>query len=79
MRARVIDDFDGVASEWGLTSAEKTAAQALLDVKQAGSVSDFCRPLVKAGVHPLQALMALHVIYGDHRRRREASEGVSKQ
>ncbi len=78
MRARVIDDFDGVAAEWGLTSEEKTASQALLDVKQAGSVSDFCRPLVKAGVHPLQALMALHVIYGDHRRRREAAEGVPK-
>ena len=77
MRTRVIDDFDGVAARWGLSSEEKKAAEALLDVKQAGSVSDYCRPLVKAGVHPLQALMALHVIYVDHRRRNEAAEGSS--
>ncbi len=77
MRSRVIDDFDGVTAERGLTSEEKKAAEALLDVQEAGSVSDYCRPLVKAGVHPLQALMALHVIYVDHRRRREAAENVS--
>ena len=77
MRASLIDDFDGVTAQWGLSSKEKRAAEALLDVKQAGSVSDYCRPLVKAGVHPLQALMALHVIYVDHRRRKEAAEGSS--
>ena len=78
MRARVIDDFDGVTAEWALTSEEKKAAEALIDVKQAGSVSDFCRPLVKAGVHPLQALMALHVIYVDHCRRSESAEDGSE-
>ena len=69
MRAALIEDFEGVASEWKLTEAERTAARALIDVKNAGTVSDYCAPLVKEGVHPLQALMTLHVIYGDHRRR----------
>ena len=69
MRAALIEDFESVASEWKLTEAERTAARALIDVKNAGTVSDYCAPLVKEGVHPLQALMTLHVIYGDHRRR----------
>ncbi len=68
MRAALIEDFDRVASEWKLTEAERTAARALIDVKNAGTVSDYCAPLVKEGVHPLQALMTLHVIFGDHRR-----------
>jgi hypothetical protein len=43
-------------------------------VKNAGTVSDYAAPLAKAGVHPLQALMSLHVIFGDHRRRQKAAE-----
>jgi 2,3-dihydroxyphenylpropionate 1,2-dioxygenase len=68
MRQNLITDFDKVASDWELTDAERVAAQALIDVKNAGTVSDYCAPLVKEGVHPLQALMTLHVIFGDHRR-----------
>jgi hypothetical protein len=74
MRRRVINDYDTVATEWGLSAEEKEAARALVAVKDAKVVSDFCAPLVKAGVHPLQALMTLHVIYGDHRRMRQASQ-----
>ncbi len=68
MRQRLIADFDKVAADWKLTDAERVAAHALIDVKNAGTVSDYCAPLVKEGVHPLQALMTLHVIFGDHRR-----------
>lgn len=68
-RQKLIEDFDGVASEWGLNDAERGAAHALIEVKNAGTVSDYCKPLVRQGVHPLQALMTLHVIFGDHRRR----------
>ena len=74
LRARVIDDIDSVAADWKLTPEEKEAVQALVDVKNAGAVSDYCKPLVKEGVHPLQALMSLHVIYGDHRRRAAAEQ-----
>jgi hypothetical protein len=52
-----------------LNDAERGAAHALIEVKNAGTVSDYCKPLVRQGVHPLQALMTLHVIFGDHRRR----------
>ena len=34
-------------------------------------VSDFTKPLVDAGAHPLQALMSLHVIYSlSHKARK---------
>jgi protocatechuate 4,5-dioxygenase beta chain/2,3-dihydroxyphenylpropionate 1,2-dioxygenase len=74
MRNRLIDDIEDVASEWKLNAGERTAVQALIDVKNAGTVSDYAAPLVKEGVHPLQALMSLHVIFGDHRRRMKAAE-----
>lgn len=74
MRNRLIDDFESVVSEWELSDEERVAVQALIDVKNAGTVSDYAAPLAKAGVHPLQALMSLHVIFGDHRRRRQAAE-----
>ncbi len=61
-------DLDSVAGEYGLTAEEKDGARALIDVGKAEVVSDYCEPLVKAGAHPLQALMSLHVIYGDHRK-----------
>jgi 2,3-dihydroxyphenylpropionate 1,2-dioxygenase len=76
MRDRVIDDLDRVASDWDLTAQERVATQALIDVRNAGTVSDYTEPLVKAGVHPLQALMTLHVIFADHRRRRQAAENA---
>lgn len=75
MRQKLIGDFDKVASEWELTDAERVAARALIDVKNAGTVSDYCAPLVKEGVHPLQALMTLHVIFGDHRKSAARNEG----
>src|SRR5690606_36668157 len=62
MRQRIIADIDAVAAEWELSPEERTAAEALVDVKHARLVSDYTVPVVKAGVHPLQALMTLHVI-----------------
>lgn len=74
MRNKLIDHMDQVVREWNLSDREKVAVQALIDVRNAGIVSDYAAPLVHAGVHPLQALMSLHVIYGDHRRRQKAAE-----
>jgi 2,3-dihydroxyphenylpropionate 1,2-dioxygenase len=68
LRRRIMTDLDSVAGEYSLTAAEKEGARALISVGKAEVVSDFCEPLVKAGAHPLQALMSLHVIYGDHRK-----------
>jgi hypothetical protein len=74
MRNELIDDLDKVAGEWELNDEERVAVRALIDVRNAGTVSDYAAPLVKVGVHPLQALMSLHVIYGDHRRRQRVAE-----
>ena len=43
--------------------SDAKGAQALIDVGSAKVVSDFAKPLVDAGAHPLQALMSLHVIF----------------
>lgn len=74
MRRQIIDNLDSVIAEWELNADERRAVQALIDVKNAGTVSDYTVPLVEAGVHPLQALMTLHVIFGDHRRRQKVGE-----
>jgi 2,3-dihydroxyphenylpropionate 1,2-dioxygenase len=63
LRQRIIDNVDRVAEEYGLDPAQRKAARALVDVKGATVVSDYAKPLVDAGAHPLQALMSLHVIY----------------
>jgi len=63
LRQRIIDNLDDVAKEYELDAAGRKGAQALVDVGSAKVVSDFTKPLVEAGAHPLQALMSLHVIY----------------
>lgn len=63
LRQRIVTDVDKVAEEYGLDPTQRKAARALLDVADAKVVSDYAKPLVDAGAHPLQALMSLHVIY----------------
>ena len=63
LRQRIINNLDEVATEYGLDTLGRKGAQALLDVGDAKVVSDFAKPLVDAGAHPLQALMSLHVIF----------------
>jgi hypothetical protein len=63
LRQRIVADVDRVAQEYGLDAGQRKAARALVDVGAAKVVSDFAKPLVEAGAHPLQALMSLHVIY----------------
>jgi hypothetical protein len=63
LRQRIVTDVDKVAAEYGLDPEQRQAARALVDVAGAKVVSDYAKPLVDAGAHPLQALMSLHVIY----------------
>ena len=63
LRDRIIDDFENVANEYGLEGQHRKAARAMIDVAKGPLVSDHVKPLADAGCHPLQALMALHVIF----------------
>ena len=63
LRRRIIDDLDSVAKEYNLHGQQRTAAEEMVNVGKGGLVSEHVGPLVEAGAHPLQALMALHVIF----------------
>ena len=68
LRLRLLNDLDGVAREWGLNDAEKEATQAIASVGGNAKISDSAAALVKAGAHPLQALMSLHAVHGEFTR-----------
>ena len=73
LRRRIIDDLDSVATEYNLHGKQRTAAQEMVNVGKGGLVSEHVGPLVEAGAHPLQALMALHVIFStSHARGQQA-------
>ena len=77
LRARIIGNLDSVAAEYHLDARAKKAAQALVDVGGAKVVSDFAKPLVDAGAHPLQALMSLHVIYSLSHKAQKPQDSAS--
>ena len=68
LRRRLLTDLDGVVAEWGLSFEEKEGARAIASVGSAVKVSDNAAALVKAGAHPLQALMSLHAVHGEFRK-----------
>ena len=73
LRRRIIDDLDSVAKEYNLHGKQRTAAEEMVNVGKGGLVSEHVGPLVEAGAHPLQALMALHVIFStSHARGQQA-------
>jgi 2,3-dihydroxyphenylpropionate 1,2-dioxygenase len=79
LRQRIITNLNEVAEQYGLDSTGRTGAQALIDVGNAKVVSDYAKPLVDAGAHPLQALMSLHVIYSlSHKARKPAPAELKK-
>jgi 2,3-dihydroxyphenylpropionate 1,2-dioxygenase len=78
LRKRIIDDLEGVAKEYELHGKQRVAAEEMVNVGKGGKVSDHVGPLVEAGAHPLQALMALHVIFStSHARGKQAMAGQS--
>jgi len=74
LRRRLLDDLDAVAEEWGLSADEKQATLAITTVGQAQKISDNAAALIKAGAHPLQALMSLHAVHGEFRRLQREKE-----
>jgi len=63
LRGRILNSFDAVAREYELAPPQRKAAEEMINVGKGGLVSEHVGPLVEAGAHPLQALMALHVIF----------------
>jgi hypothetical protein len=74
LRKRILNNLDEVAEQYGLDDVGRKGAQALVDVGGAKVVSDFTKPLVEAGAHPLQALMSLHVIFSLSHKARNARQ-----
>lgn len=70
LRARILRDLDAVGAEYGLKHDEIEALRPLSP-----------DPLVRAGAHPLGALMAVHVLQADKRRMQAVAEkaGATKQ
>ena len=78
LRDRILNDFDAVADQYELHGVQRTAAEELIKVGKGGLVSEHVGPLAEAGAHPLQALMALHVIFStSHQRGQQAMAGQS--
>ena len=63
LRNRILNNLDAVASEYELAPPQRKAAEEMINVGKGGLVSEHVGPLVEAGAHPLQALLALHVIF----------------
>jgi aromatic ring-opening dioxygenase catalytic subunit (LigB family) len=68
LRRRLLTDLDGVVADWELSSEEREGARAIASVGSSVKVSDNAAALVKAGAHPLQALMSLHAVHGEFRK-----------
>jgi 2,3-dihydroxyphenylpropionate 1,2-dioxygenase len=75
LRNRILNNLDSVAKEYELAPPQRKAAEEMINVGKGGLVSEHVGPLVEAGAHPLQALMALHVIFSmSHRAPKPASQ-----
>jgi hypothetical protein len=79
LRKRIVNDFETVADEYGLTGKQREAAKELINVGHGGLVSDHVGPLAEAGAHPLQALMSLHVIFSTTHKRGQAAMAATKE
>jgi 2,3-dihydroxyphenylpropionate 1,2-dioxygenase len=80
LRDRILNEFEAVADQYELHGAQRKAAEELIKVGKGGLVSEHVGPLAEAGAHPLQALMALHVIFStSHQRGQQAMAGHSNQ
>ncbi|MBO0721792.1 MAG: hypothetical protein J2P41_13265 [Blastocatellia bacterium] len=69
LQRRMLTDLAGVAAEWDLNETEMEGARAIASVGRSVKISDNAAVLVKAGVHPLQALMCLHAVHVEFKKR----------
>ena len=79
LRNRIINDFETVCDEYELKGQQREAAKAMINVGHGGKVSDHVGPLAEAGAHPLQALMALHVIFSTSHARGQAAMAAASE
>jgi aromatic ring-opening dioxygenase catalytic subunit (LigB family) len=70
LRRRLLTDFDGVITEYQLSTDCLDAARALAEVGTTPKISDNAGRIVAAGAHPLHALMTLHAVHGEMTRLR---------
>jgi len=70
IRRRLLSDIDEVVKEYGFNAIEQEALRAMVRVGELKKISDSVDPLVKAGAHPLQALMSLHVLHAEKKKMR---------
>jgi len=68
LRRRLLRDVDDITSEWQFNATERDALRTMIQVGELKTISDSVAPLVKAGAHPLQALMSLHVLHGEKKK-----------
>ena len=74
MRQKMLEDVDSVAKDYGLSpehlnALHETFRFAHNGTSEPGKDAD---PLVNAGAHPVGALMAVHVLQAEHRRKLRA-------
>lgn len=68
LRRRLLTELESVTTEYQLTEDCLDAARAIAEVGQTTKVSDNAGRIVKAGAHPLHALMSLHAVHGEMKR-----------
>lgn len=78
LRRRLLTDLDGVAVEYRLDLQGKEGARALAEVGETPRISDNASRIVRAGAHPLQALMTLHAVHGEMKRLRSELPSIGK-
>jgi aromatic ring-opening dioxygenase catalytic subunit (LigB family) len=68
LRRRLLTELNEVAAEWDLSPEEREGARAIASVGTTARISDNAAALVRAGAHPLQALMSLHAVHGEFKQ-----------
>ncbi|HYM00201.1 MAG TPA: hypothetical protein VEZ90_14710 [Blastocatellia bacterium] len=68
LRRRLLTDLDGVLEQYEIDENARDAVRALAEAGLTAKVSDNAGRIVKAGAHPLQALMSLHAVHGEMKR-----------
>lgn len=68
LRRNLLLDSDKVVAQHDFTDLEVEAVRTIASVGQAKVISDHTATLVAAGAHPLQALMSLHVMFGEQKK-----------
>jgi 2,3-dihydroxyphenylpropionate 1,2-dioxygenase len=68
LRRRLLVELDRVVDEWRLSPDEREGAIAIASVGRSERISDNAAALVRAGAHPLQALMSLHAVFGEFKK-----------